>query len=99
MSSIEQAATTTTDTDTAFQCNLCKKSFSCKTYLNNHILRHQSTERIPCELCDKTFSSKGHLTAHVLQHHNKIKKYCCAICNGKFTGRLRLKRIFCYIRL
>lgn len=55
MSSIEQAATTT-DTDTAFQCNLCKKSFSCKAYLNNHIRRHQSTERIPCELCDKTFS-------------------------------------------
>ena len=74
MSSIEQAATTTTDTDMSFQCNLCKKSFSCKAYLNNHIRRHQSTKRIPCELCDKTFSSKGHLTAHVLQHHNKITK-------------------------
>ena len=99
MSSIEQAATTTTDTDTAFQCNLCKKSFSCKAYLNNHIRRHQSTERIPCELCDKTFSSKGHLTAHVLQHHNKIKSIVVRFAMGSSQGRLRLKRIFCYIRL
>ena len=79
MSSIEQIAFAQNDTESSYQCELCKKTFSRKAYLKNHIQRHQSTKRHPCSLCTKTFSSKGHLTAHVLQHHNKIKKHNCSI--------------------
>ncbi|CAH0556666.1 unnamed protein product [Brassicogethes aeneus] len=73
---------------TEFQCEICKKYFSCKQNLYGHITAvHKQEKPYKCELCDKSFSFVQTLKVHRLTHNeddvNKV--YRCDSCDKVFT--------------
>jgi KRAB domain-containing zinc finger protein len=47
-----------------FNCDLCRKVFSSKQSLSNHLLLHNDERRFGCDVCDKKFVSSGALHNH-----------------------------------
>ena len=51
------------------ECGDCKKTFSQKWYLKEHMIIHTGAPRKQCKYCEKDFSSKSHLHRHVKKCH------------------------------
>ncbi len=66
-----------------FECRECRKSFSAKVTLQNHLLRHQGAT-FPCTLCNKVLKQKTSLQRHVKSRHtNSTLKTSCSVCEKK----------------
>ena len=71
----------------------CKRKFSYRTELVDHIQVHLNPEYFKCQQCDKNFASRSCLRIHVKKKHEGIKEqgYECDLC-GKILGdKYRLK--------
>lgn len=71
----------------------CKRKFSYRTELVDHIHVHLNPEYFKCQQCDKNFASRSCLRTHVRKKHEGIKEqgYECDLC-GKILGdKYRLK--------
>ncbi|KAL7728387.1 hypothetical protein ACLKA6_005154 [Drosophila palustris] len=57
----------------SFTCNLCKKSFTKKTTLDNHAVVHTGEQPFCCETCNVYFNRKSSLRTHYRSkaHQNK----------------------------
>lgn len=75
-----------TETDKAFHCNKCKKSFRYASALKLHTVSHTSEKPYTCDRCPSSFSQKSHLTRHITRHKNNAHKFKC--CNCKISFRL-----------
>lgn len=72
--------------DSAFKCPECKKSFSKKCNLKNHMGLHNESERkFKCEECSETFAWKSSLNRHRDRHHmdNQLE-YPCNWCEKRY---------------
>ena len=49
-------------------CDLCFKTFACKSALGIHYRSHTKEKPFRCGLCDRGFSTKGNLKQHYLTH-------------------------------
>ena len=78
-------------------CTNCRKQFSTKTNLKQHLPLHNETQMLfACTHhgCGKAYSRKSNLKVHVATAHDEISKYMCdyAGCNKKFKFNSSLKK-------
>ncbi|XP_013396129.1 LOW QUALITY PROTEIN: sal-like protein 1 [Lingula anatina] len=50
-------------------CNICYKTFACRSALGIHYRSHTKERPFKCEACDKRFSTKGNMRQHMLTHN------------------------------
>ena len=74
-----------------FECDICKKGFDYKNYLNRHKRIHAGKANFECEICKKSFSSKRDLKRHERIHTGEVP-YECKICKKRFKRSCALKR-------
>ena len=80
-----------------YACDICKKSFSHRETLKEHMSYHISAQNTgiiqnKCEICGKEMSSKSALEAHVLGVHEG-KKVACYICKKDVVSEYLSKHI------
>lgn len=78
-----------------FFCEECDRSFSSKTWFNDHKIFHfKSDKKINCDQCSQSFSSPRSYQYHTKLFHrmktNKIVKYCCVECDLTFPAQNNL---------
>ena len=49
-------------------CNICYKTFACRSALDIHYRSHASERPYKCEACDRSFSTHGNMKQHMLTH-------------------------------
>ena len=53
----------------AFKCDICGKGFPIKSYLDNHLISHNTTDKkYQCSKCDKSYKYKAGLYKHYKVH-------------------------------
>ena len=72
--------------DSTYKCTECKKSFSKKCNLRNHMGLHKISERkYKCEECSETFAWKSSLNRHrERQHMGNQLEYPCNWCEKRY---------------
>nr|XP_023020234.1 zinc finger protein 449-like [Leptinotarsa decemlineata] len=76
-------------TERPFQCDFCKRCFTHKNTLKNHIITG-SRSPSQCHLCQKTFPQKCQMEDHLL-FHAKESPFECIFCKNRFAERTTLK--------
>ena len=56
-------------------CNICYKTFACRSALDIHYRSHTKERPYKCEVCDRSFSTKGNMKQHMLTHTGKCFHY------------------------
>ncbi|XP_061162743.1 sal-like protein 1 [Saccostrea echinata] len=49
-------------------CNICYKTFACRSALDIHYRSHTKERPFKCEVCDRSFTTKGNMKQHMLTH-------------------------------
>ena len=49
-------------------CNVCFKTFACRSALDIHYRSHSNDRPFKCEACDRSFSTYGNMKQHLLTH-------------------------------
>lgn len=49
-------------------CNICFKTFACRSALDIHYRSHTKERPYKCEVCDRSFTTKGNMKQHMLTH-------------------------------
>lgn len=80
-----------TETDKAFPCKECDKSFQYASALKLHTLSHTSEKPYICDRCPSGFTQKSHLTRHLLIHKENAKTFECSECKMSFRQRFYLQ--------
>lgn len=66
-------------------CTICKKAFSCKGSLIQHMSCHQPDSRPhTCHICGWAFNQRSNLTQHLARHAGEKPCKCC-VCGRSFT--------------
>ena len=80
-------------TVTKHRCDVCKKEFVHKSYLEIHIkVEHENIKEFKCDHCPKSFGAEEYLRRHKSRvHSNKKIKFECDICHMNLNGSQTLK--------
>ena len=79
------------------KCELCHKSFSCKSALKRHTQEACNVEKevyvMTCDCCETTFIRTNDLRRHQQNrdNHDGSAKFMCTICDKKMCNRKLLK--------
>lgn len=49
-------------------CDICMKTFACRSALEIHYRSHTKHRPFKCDLCDKAFTTRGNMKQHTLTH-------------------------------
>ncbi|XP_045775772.1 uncharacterized protein LOC123874456 isoform X2 [Maniola jurtina] len=63
-------------------CDICKKKFTAKIYLEKHIVTHQQMKPLVCKECDKVFYTESSYRKHISRGKTLFK---CLSCNLFFS--------------
>jgi uncharacterized Zn-finger protein len=69
-----------------FSCYLCKKIFTSRSNLDNHIRVHTGERPFLCGMCKRRFSQRSDLNRH-LRIHNGERPFSCEMCKKSFVRR------------
>jgi hypothetical protein len=72
------------------KCEVCKKTYSKLSKLQQHFLVHTGERPYICKVCDKSFIEKGKLKRRSLSHTGE-RPHVCNVCNRSFTLLCNLK--------
>ncbi|OWF37915.1 sal-like protein 3 isoform X2 [Mizuhopecten yessoensis] len=53
---------------TSTTCNICMKTFACRSALEIHYRSHTKERPFKCNCCDRSFSTRGNMRQHMLTH-------------------------------
>ncbi|XP_069114026.1 sal-like protein 1 isoform X1 [Argopecten irradians] len=53
---------------TSTTCNICMKTFACRSALEIHYRSHTKERPFKCNVCDRSFSTRGNMRQHMLTH-------------------------------
>ncbi|KAL3858678.1 hypothetical protein ACJMK2_008940 [Sinanodonta woodiana] len=56
------------DSRTTTTCNICLKTFACRSALDIHYRSHTRERPYKCHICDKAFTTRGNMKQHMLTH-------------------------------
>ena len=73
-----------TFTGKTFNTQVCSRSYSSKSNLNQHMIIHDESKAFKCDVCFKVFSYKSKLKAHYRTHTGE-KPFACQVCDRKFA--------------
>ncbi|XP_050582889.1 uncharacterized protein LOC126918702 isoform X2 [Bombus affinis] len=73
-----------------FQCHICKKSFSLKENLREHVKLSHAIYM--SSICNARYTSMNKLLTHYLRQHIVFKRRECCVCYEKFDTSALLKR-------
>ena len=73
-----------------FQCHICKKSFSLKENLREHVKLSHTIYM--SSICNARYTSMNKLLTHYLRQHIVFKRRECCVCYEKFHTSSLLKR-------
>ena len=73
-----------------FNCQLCLKSFTSKSYLKIHARMHKGERPYKCEFCAESFFSQGQCTIHKRKHMGE--RFPCELCQQTFASKTGLKK-------
>ncbi|CRK95900.1 CLUMA_CG009346, isoform A [Clunio marinus] len=74
-----------------YQCDICGKKISSKTYLAYHVNNHKDfrTKDFHCQICRSSYFDKKTLKSHIRNVHEK--KLTCLLCGKTFKKKESLK--------
>ena len=76
-----------------YRC-FCGKSFSHKSSLDRHQLKHLEEQppkkSFKCKFCSKIFTESHNMARHIASIHEK-KRYLCEVCGKDFSAESNLK--------
>lgn len=49
-------------------CNICYKTFACRSALEIHYRSHTKERPYQCKVCDRSFTTRGNMKQHMLTH-------------------------------
>ncbi|ELU11410.1 hypothetical protein CAPTEDRAFT_105399, partial [Capitella teleta] len=49
-------------------CDVCFKTFACKSALGIHYRSHSGERPYRCDVCDRSFTTRGNMRQHMLTH-------------------------------
>ncbi|XP_024222857.1 zinc finger protein 14-like isoform X1 [Bombus impatiens] len=78
------------DQQKIFQCHICKKSFSLKENLREHVKLSHAIYM--SSICNARYTSMNKLLTHYLRQHIVFKRRECCVCYEKFDTSALLKR-------
>ncbi|KAK3607354.1 hypothetical protein CHS0354_036966, partial [Potamilus streckersoni] len=56
------------DSRTSTTCNICLKTFACRSALDIHYRSHTRERPYKCHICEKAFTTRGNMKQHMLTH-------------------------------
>ena len=71
---------------TAFDCDICGRSFRRKDTLNYHMVTHINARDFTCCECNESFKRQSILTNHMKTHDNH-REHRCVICSATFNRK------------
>ncbi|XP_055629816.1 zinc finger protein 423 homolog isoform X2 [Toxorhynchites rutilus septentrionalis] len=81
--------------NSAIQCNLCKKYLVSNQKLQEHLIDHTfagcEDRGFVCYLCSSVFTSSTGLQTHIIEHGSQAKPYECNHCDEAFFFRAELE--------
>ncbi|XP_076680860.1 uncharacterized protein LOC143375522 isoform X2 [Andrena cerasifolii] len=78
------------DEHKAFQCKVCKKSFSSKENIREHMeLFHVA---YISSVCSARYTTISKLLSHYLRQHAVFRRMQCCVCYEKFEKRMQVKQ-------
>ncbi|CAG6015751.1 unnamed protein product [Menidia menidia] len=84
--------------DTFYECDLCKRVFTCLKTCERHVQLHKSVVNIACDGCGRSFPSEKSLARHRKKRCLRIFK--CTDCTKTFTKKnTLLKHSFSHLGL
>ncbi|XP_065348023.1 zinc finger protein ZFP2-like isoform X1 [Cloeon dipterum] len=74
-------------------CQVCGKSYPCKSSLQFHMTMHTGEKKHVCNVCGHAFARIENLKQH-MRIHNNVKPFLCDFCPQKFrqAGSLKIHR-------
>ena len=72
-------------------CTVCKKAFTARGMLDDHLLTHSGGIQHQCTQCNKVFASKNSLNLHLVRHTGQ-KPHVCNVCDKAFARKGDLNR-------
>ncbi|XP_017063352.1 transcriptional repressor CTCF [Drosophila eugracilis] len=82
----------THDTEPAFKCSICERSFRSNVGLQNHVNTHMGKKPHKCKSCESAFTTSGELIRHTRYKHTKEKPHKCTECSYASVELTKLRR-------